>query len=296
MSAAKLFAALAASLLLAACGTPEVAFRSSTGETIVDALSFNIRYGTADDGPNSWPHRERLVRDVLRRQDSDFIGLQEALRFQIDAIRGSLPEYDEVGAGRDDGKEAGEYVAILYRWDRWYPTDSGTRWLSDTPEVPGSMTWGNEITRIVTWARFVEKATGRAVWLFNTHFDHVSQPSRERSAEMLASLIANRKTGDPVIVTGDFNAGENNPAIRYLKNASNLSPVTLVDTFRVLHPETQAVGTGGGFEGRRDGPKIDYVFVEPDTRVLEAGIIHDNEAGRYPSDHFPVHAEVALPQ
>lgn len=296
MSAAKLFAALAASLLLAACGAPEVAFRSSTGETIVDVLSFNIRYGTADDGPNSWPHRERLVRDVLRRQDSDFVGLQEALRFQIDAIRGSLPEYDEVGAGRDDGKEAGEYAAILYRWDRWYPTDSGTRWLSDTPEVPGSMTWGNEITRIVTWARFVEKATGRAVWLFNTHFDHVSQPSRERSAEMLASLIANRRTGDPVIVTGDFNAGEDNPAIRYLKNANNLSPVTLVDTFRVLHPETQAVGTGGGFEGRRDGPKIDYVFVEPDARVLEAGITHDNESGRYPSDHFPVHAEVALPQ
>ena len=296
MSAAKLFAALAASLLLAACGTQNVAFHSSTGETTVDVLSFNIRYGTASDGPNSWPHRERLVRDVLRRQGGDFIGLQEALRFQIDAIRGSLPEYDEVGAGRDDGKEAGEYAAILYRWDRWYPTDSGTRWLSGTPEVPGSKTWGNEITRIVTWARFVEKATGRAVWLFNTHFDHVSQPSRERSAEMLASLIANRKTDDPVIVTGDFNAGEDNPAIRYLKNANNLSPVTLVDTFRVLHPETQSVGTGGGFEGRRDGPKIDYVFVEPDTRVLDAGIVHDSEAGRYPSDHFPVHAEVALKQ
>jgi endonuclease/exonuclease/phosphatase family metal-dependent hydrolase len=296
MSAAKLFAALAASLLLAACGTQDVPFHSSTDEATVDVLSFNIRYGTADDGPNSWPHRERLVRDVFRRQDRDFIGLQEALRFQIDAIRRSLPEYDEVGAGRDDGKEAGEYAAILYRWDRWYPTDSGTRWLSGTPEVPGSKTWGNEITRIVTWARLVEKATGRAVWLFNTHFDHVSQPSRERSAEMLASLIANRRTEDPVIVTGDFNAGEDNPAIRYLKNADNLSPVTLVDTFRVLHPETQMVGTGGGFEGRRDGPKIDYVLVEPDARVLEAAIVRDNRAGRYPSDHFPVHAKVVLEQ
>lgn len=296
MSAGKLFAALAASLWLAACGSQQAVFHSTTGDLPVDVLSFNIRYGTAADGRNSWQHRERLVYDVLDRQESDFIGLQEALRFQIDGIRGSLPEYGEVGAGRDDGKEAGEYAAILYRSDRWYASESGTSWLSDTPDVPGSMTWGNEITRIVTWARFVEKATGRAVWLFNTHFDHVSQPSREKSAEMLASLIASRRTQEPVIVTGDFNAGENNAVILYLKNAVGRSPVTLVDTFRVLHPDAKMVGTGGGFEGRRAGPKIDYVFVGPGVRVLRAGIIHDNDAGRYPSDHFPVHAEVAFPR
>lgn len=296
MSAGKLLAVLAASLSLAACGSQEATFRPTTDDLTVDVLSFNIRYGTADDGPNSWPHRKRLVYAVLRRQDSDFVGLQEALRLQIDGIRESLPAYDEVGAGRDDGREAGEYAAILYRRDRWYASESGTSWLSDTPEVPGSMTWGNEITRIVTWARFVEKATGRAVWLFNTHFDHVSQPSREKSAEMLASLIANRKTQDPVIVTGDFNAGEHNAAILYLKNAGRRSPVTLVDTFRVRHPDTKMAGTGGGFEGHRAGPKIDYVFVEPGVHVLRAGIIHDNEAGRYPSDHFPVYAEVAFPR
>lgn len=289
----KLFAALGMSLLLAACGAKDTAVAPVPGELTVDVLSFNIRYGTADDGINAWPHRKEMVYDAIRRQDSDFVGLQEALRFQIDAIREALPEYDEVGVGRDDGKEKGEYSAILYKPERWQVADSGTFWLSDTPEAPGSTSWGNEITRIATWARFVEKKTGRAVWLFNTHFDHISQYSREKSAELLASRIADRDPDDPVIVTGDFNAGEDNPVIQFLKNRS---PVDLVDTFRVLHPDADAVGTGGGFEGRRDGPKIDYVFVEPDVRVGQAGIIRDNRDGRYPSDHFPVYAEIALPE
>jgi len=285
----------AAGLLLASCALREIDADPGYGALTVGVLSFNVRYGTADDGTNSWLHRKELVCDVIRRQDSDFIGLQEALRFQIDAIRESLSEYDEVGVGRDDGRQAGEYAAILYKSDRWRAADSGTLWLSDSPDTPGSTSWGNEITRITTWARFVEKATGRALWLFNTHFDHVSQSSREKSAELLAHRIANRSTEDPVIVTGDFNAGENNPVIHYLKNAMNQSPVTLVDTFRVLHPDATAVGTGGGFEGLRDGPKIDYVFAEPNARVRQAGIVYDNRDGRYPSDHFPVYARITLP-
>lgn len=288
--------ALGLSLLLAACAGTDTAVDPISGGLTVHVTSFNIRYGTADDGGDAWPHRKELVYGVIRGQDSDFVGLQEALRFQIDAIRESVPDYDEVGVGRDDGKEAGEYSAILYKSDRWRAEDSGTLWLSDTPDVPGSMTWGNEITRIATWARFVEIETGRAVWLFNTHFDHVSQPSREKSAQLLASRIAQRGSDDPVIVTGDFNAGEANPAILYLKNATKRSPVTLVDTFRVLHPDEQPVGTGGGFEGLRDGPKIDYVFAEPDAKVGKAGIVRDHRNGRYPSDHFPVYAEITLPE
>lgn len=281
-------------ILLAACAVEEREPLSGTLE--VGVLSFNVRYGTAPDGPDAWQHREYLVQDVIRRADSDFVGLQEALRFQIDAIRAALPGYGEVGAGREDGRNTGEYSAILYQSDRWEVGASGTFWLSDTPHVPGSRSWGNEITRIVTWARFVETKSGRAVWVYNTHLDHESQPSRLKSAALLASRIAQREPPDPVIVTGDFNAGEDNPAILYLKNANGRSPVKLVDTFRVLHPHADAVGTFNAFEGRLDGPKIDYVFVEPDARVREAGIIREQRDGRYPSDHYPVYAEITLPQ
>lgn len=288
-------ATLVLAALLAACAAQGRAGEPAPGSLTVGVLSFNIRYGTASDGPNAWPRRADLVYAVIRRHDSDFVGLQEALRFQIDAIREAVPAYGEVGVGRDDGREAGEYSAILYRTGRWRVADQGTFWLSDTPEVPGSKSWGNEITRIVTWGRFVEKASGRAVWVFNTHFDHESQPSRVKSAELLARRIADRGPTEPVIVTGDFNAGEDNPAVLYLKNEQGRSPVRLVDTFRVLHPEARAAGTFGEFTGRRDGPKIDYVFTEPAARVRAAAIVLDNRDGRYPSDHYPVYAEIVLP-
>lgn len=291
----KFLATIGVGLLLAACAPQHRSLDAESGESRARVLSFNIRYGTAPDGANAWPERKELVFDVIRRRDSDFIGLQEALRFQIDAIREAVPGYGEVGVGRD-GREAGEYSAILYKSDRWRAADSGTRWLSDTPDVPGSMTWGNEFPRIVTWGRFVDRRSGRALWVFNTHFDHVSQPSRMKSARMLASLIADREPRDPIVVTGDFNADEANPAILYLKNAQQQAPVRLVDTFRVLHPDANPAVTFGGFEGRRDGPKIDYVFVEPGTPVQEAVIIRDSQDGRYPSDHYPVYAEILLPR
>lgn len=286
---------LAAALLWAACAARPPAAARASADTDVRVLTFNIRYGTAPDGPNAWPQRAQKVYDVIGEQDADFVGLQEALRFQIDGIREAVPGYGEVGVGREDGRAAGEYSAILYRTERWRVADSDTFWLSDTPEVPGSATWGNEITRIVTWARFIDKVTGKAVRVYNTHFDHLSQPSRMKSAELLAERIAKREPADPVVVTGDFNSGEDNPAIGYLESENGRSPVRLVDTFRVLHPHATSVGTFGEFLGLRDGPKIDYIFVEPGTRVRAAGIIHESIDGRYPSDHYPVYAVVVLP-
>lgn len=273
-------------------------------QTDLCVMTFNIRYGTADDGENRWENRREMVVDVLRRHGPDVVGLQEALRFQIDAIREALPQYAEIGVGRDDGDTKGEYSAILYRKDRFDVNDAGTFWFSDTPTVPGSTHWGNQITRICTWARFVPKAPGQTFYMFNTHFDHQSQPSREKSAVLLAQRIRDRRHRDPVLVTGDFNAGEDNPAVQYLKGAGELdvawnglskNPVPLVDTFRVLHPDASEVGTFHTFNGDRSRVKIDYVFALPGVEVLKADILHDNEDNRYPSDHFPVIAELRFP-
>lgn len=264
-------------------------------EVTVKLLSFNIRYGTANDGKDAWPLRHELVYDVIRSQQPDFCGLQEALRFQIDAIRKALPEYAEFGVGRDDGKTAGEYSAILYRNDRWQLDTGETLWYSDTPTEPASADWGNTIPRIVTWARFTEKSSGAEIYVFNTHFDHISQPSRLKSAEFLSRLIAEKAGTAPVVVMGDFNAGEDNPAIVRLKNNNATEGPELSDTFRVLHPEAKGVGTFNGFRGRTDGAKIDFVFTNPAVEVESAAIVRTNDDGRYPSDHFPVAAEVVLP-
>ena len=259
-------------------------------------MSFNIRYGSAGDGENRWPNRKEMVFDVIRRQSSDVVGLQEALRFQIDEIRKALPVYGEIGVAREDGRTDGEYSAILFRADRFGVGEAGTFWLSDTPDVVGSSHWGNACVRICTWARLIENDSGKAFYIFNTHLDHVSQPSREKSAVLLARRIASRNHKDPFVVTGDFNAGENNPVVTYLtgKTAAE-TPVVLVDAFRVLHPEVKDVRTSHSFRGGRQGHKIDYVLAQPSALAIEAQILYDNIDGRYPSDHYPVTARLRLP-
>lgn len=261
-------------------------------------MSFNIRYGTAKDGENHWTARREMLFDVIREQNADLVGLQEALASQIDEIVAAVPTYAVVGVGRDDAARAGEYSAILFRKDRLQVAEAGTFWFSDTPSVPGSKSWGNNITRICTWTRFVDR-DGRGFYHFNLHLDHQSQPSRERSAELLKQRIEGRAvTKEPVIVTGDFNVGESNPALLTLVGrGSGDSPAPFVDTFRVRHPDATAVGTFTGFKfGATGGDKIDYVLVQPGTEVMGADIVRTSRNERYPSDHFPVVAKVRLPE
>jgi endonuclease/exonuclease/phosphatase family metal-dependent hydrolase len=260
-------------------------------------MSFNIRYGTASDGENHWSRRRELLFDVVREQNADLIGVQEALAFQIDEILVAAPGYAVVGVGRDDGKAKGEFSAILFRRDRFRVADSGTFWFSDTPAVPGSKSWGNNITRISTWARFVDR-DGSAFWHFNLHLDHQSQPSRERSTELLLQRIMARTVPtEPVVVTGDFNVGEDNLAIKTLLSAKSGAAAPFLDTFRVRHPQATEVGTFNSFTfGKPGQDKIDYVLVQPGTDVLAAEIIRTSRNERYPSDHFPVVARITLPR
>lgn len=255
-------------------------------------MSFNIRYGTAKDGDNHWDKRRAMLFDLLRAEQADIVGVQEALHFQLQEILQAAPEYGMVGIGRTDGKEEGEYAAILYRKARLTVDRSGTFWFSDTPEAVASKSWGNNIERICTWAKFAD-AQGRAFYLFNLHLDHQSQPSREKSAQLLMQRIAQRNAAtDPVIVTGDFNSGEENAAIRTVVGTQ---PGQFVDTFRARHADAADVGTFTGFKfGNVKGEKIDYVLVQPGTKVLSAAILRTSKDDRYPSDHFPVTAEIQI--
>ena len=268
----------------------------------VTVMTFNIRYGTAEDGDNHWDRRRDLLFQVIRDENADIVGLQEALRFQIEQIVDAVPAYAFVGVGRDDGRESGEHTAILYRRERLSVLESDTFWFSDTPGQPGSTGWGNRITRICTWARFGDTG-GRPFYVFNVHLDHESQPSRERSVQLLAARIRERAVpGDPVIVTGDFNIDEQNPATKWLLGDDRALPgagasgVDLFDTFRVLHPDARGVGTFTGFTfGSIDERKIDYVLAGRPFVAREARIVQTSHGERYPSDHFPVVARVERP-
>ena len=255
----------------------------------ISVMSFNIRYGTAADGADSWSQRQAQVVGLIRRHQPHILGIQEALDFQLQHIGDQLPEYGRIGVGRDDGQARGEFSAILYLRNRYEVQEQGTFWFSPTPEVPGSTGWGNRITRICSWARLYDRELARSFYVYNLHLDHESEPSRARSAELLVRRIAERNSDDPVLVTGDFNAGEDQPPVQYL-----LKQVPLRDTFRELQPQATGVATYHAFTGRTDGPKIDHILVSREWSVRSAGIDRSSEGGRYPSDHYPVYAVVGL--
>ena len=279
---------------------------AATGQDVhLYVMAFNVRYGTANDGDNSWANRKEMVGEFLKRESPDIVGLQEALLSQMNDILDAAPHYASIGVAREDGKEDGEYSSILYDTRRFRVDDSDTFWLTKTPDVPGSKDWDMACTRICTWARLLDTASGRAFYIYNTHLDHVSDPSRRMGAAIIAGHIAQRPHPDPVILTGDFNAGENSTTIQYLlgkgpapdeaPEALKTNPVPLVDTFRVVHPNETVVGTSHGFRGGRDGAKIDYVFSTPNVKTTAAAIHYDNQEGRYLSDHYPISAWVVLP-
>jgi endonuclease/exonuclease/phosphatase family metal-dependent hydrolase len=266
----------------------------ASGDQPLRVMTYNIRLGVAEDGPNHWARRRHMLIRLLKREMADVIGLQEAHDFQIDQILKALPTYAVVGVGREDGRNKGEFSAILFRKDQFNVAEAGTFWLSDTPAVPNSVSWGNHVTRISTWGRFVRK-NGGSFYLYNLHLDHESQSSRERSIEMIRTRIKERIfINDPVIVTGDFNVGESNNVLELLKTIDERT--TLQDSFRVIHPHENVVGTFNGFEfGSNFGEKIDYIFVPTGTQVLSAQILRFSLNYRYPSDHFAVTATVRLP-
>ncbi len=261
----------------------------------VDVMSFNVRYGSADDGANSWKYRKGLVFDTIEKAGADVVGLQEALRFQIDEIRENVSGYEEVGVAREAG---GEYCTILYNGSRFELADGGTFWLSETPDVVESISWDSACVRICTWAKLVEKSTGDVLWVYNAHLDHVSQLAREKGVELVARRIAERGEDGPFVLMGDFNAGEDNAVVKYLTGAGMIGGakvgVVMVDTFRVIQPDAEEVGTFNGFAGKSDGAKIDFIFTQAGTEVLDAAIVRDNVDGRYASDHFAVTAKIKL--
>lgn len=256
-------------------------------------MSFNIRYGTADDGANAWPKRRELVFELLRDEAPQIVGLQEAERFQLDELAKALPDYGEVGVGRDDGREAGEYSPILYDRRRVEVLDQGTYWFAEEPQTPGAIAWGANLPRICSWILARDKSTGREFYVYNMHWDHESQDSRQRSADLVLRRIAERAKADaPVVVTGDFNADEANPAFVRLVSSKQHG---LTDTFRRIHPDEAAVQTFHGFRGGRDqGGKIDAILVSPEWQVQDAKIIHSHHGDVYPSDHYPVTATLEL--
>jgi endonuclease/exonuclease/phosphatase family metal-dependent hydrolase len=269
---------------------------SENRTNLIRVMSFNIRYDNPDDGPNAWPYRKDIAASMIRFHRADSAGLQEANRRQTGDLAERLPEYAWFGLGRDDGKDAGEFMTIFYRKDRLELLDQNTFWLSETPGVPGSRSWGTSAPRTVAWGRFRDRETGRTFFHFNTHFDVHSAAARLESAKLLVRRIAETAGDLPAILTGDLNCREADPPYEILVSGDGIPENALTDAMKAsIHGHHGPTGTMSGFEKPgTPGRRIDFIFVKNAVTVLQHGILADSFDGRYPSDHLPVLAEITI--
>ncbi len=253
----------------------------------INVVSYNLRYATEKDGENAWSKRKENVKDLLKFYDVDIACAQEVLHSQLtDVLDGS--NYAYVGAGRDDGKEKGEYSPIFYNKTRFEKKDGGVFWLSETPDVP-SKGWDARYNRVCSWVRLLDKNTKKEFLVFNTHYDHVGVQARIESAKLVKKKIQEIAPKLPVIYTGDLNVTPDTEAIATVKSF-------LIDSREVsAEPAFGPEGTFNGFkflEPIKD--RIDYVFVSKAVKVQKYGVLTDSKDLKYFSDHFPVFVKLSF--
>jgi endonuclease/exonuclease/phosphatase family metal-dependent hydrolase len=264
-----------------------ICFFTSLEAQPLKVMTYNIRYDNPGDGVNRWDNRKNKVFSLLKKYDPDIIGVQEALHHQLTDVSGNLKHYEFFGAGRDDGKQKGEYSAILIRKNRFKVLEQNTFWLSQTPRIPGSKNWDAAITRVVTWARLQDKKTKKVFLVINTHFDHIGQESRKNSALLLKDSAASMGKILPVVITGDFNFTRDKSPYEVMTNPSGMR---LIDTAPVDAP-----GTACGFAvNARTCNAIDYIFHSPEWKSENYQVIQDHDGTNYPSDHLPVMVTLTL--
>ncbi|WP_367892732.1 endonuclease/exonuclease/phosphatase family protein [Flavivirga aquimarina] len=253
-------------------------------------MTYNIKLDYPKEGDNSWVNRKSDLVDQINFYEPDIFGVQEALPNQMKYLDSTLVDFAYIGVGRDDGKNLGEYSAIFYNKKQFKVIDSGTFWLSETPDKV-SMGWDAVCNRVCTYALFENKNTKQQLWVFNTHFDHVGNVAKKESPKLILKKIKSlNDAGLPAILMGDFNLEPETENIKsfyfYFNDSKTVS-------------KTSPFGPKGTFNGFRfDKPvtrRIDYIFVSKgDFNVKKYAVLSDPKNCKYPSDHLPVYIKVQL--
>ncbi|MET7849864.1 endonuclease/exonuclease/phosphatase family protein [Streptomyces avermitilis] len=281
--------AAAAAVALPLLSTSPASASRNRGRRL-DVMTFNLRFASASE-PHSWAVRRPVMRELLRRERPHVIGTQEGLYQQVRDIGADLgPHYDWIGTGRAGGSRD-EFMAVFYDTRRLAPLEYDHFWLSDTPDVIGSNTWGGGSIRMVTRVRFRDLADGdRPFHLLNTHLDNASQYARARAAALIADRIAGLDRALPLVVTGDFNAAAHkNPVYETMLGAG------LVDTWDTATERGRLYGTFHGYKPLvPDGDRIDWILAAPGVTAHCASINTFSSKGQFPSDHLPVQASLRL--
>ena len=260
-------------------------------------MSFNIRYDNPEDSLNNWKYRKEVAAQIIKDQKIDILGTQEVLHNQLEDLLSQLPDYKALGVGRDDGKEDGEYSALFYNTVRFDAEKTGYFWLSETPDVAGSLGWDGACNRVATWAVLKDKATGKQVFAINTHLDHVGKLARQEGVTLLIKRANEIGSGMPVVITGDFNARPESDVIQHVLDAKN--PIQMHDSHIVAKVQGENEEGEWTFHGFGEVPMerrsfIDYIFVSEDIQVDEFTILPSKLNDIYVSDHRPIVSKITI--
>ncbi|MBS4196487.1 endonuclease/exonuclease/phosphatase family protein [Lederbergia citri] len=254
----------------------------------IKAMTFNLRNkNNNDSSPHSWKERVPTIGKLISMENPDIIGTQEVLYTQLQDVKSNFPRYNWIGGNR------GKYSAILYKEKDYNVLQYGHFWLSDTPEVIGSKSWGNKIPRMVTWAKFLDKKSNKQFYFINTHFDHQSANARKKSAKLILKATKEFDQELPVILTGDFNAGPNSLPHQILTSDGGFDDLWETAKTRI----NEDLGTFNGFvDPTGEGPdkRIDWILGKGNLTTNEIEIVNFQKNGQFPSDHFPVLADISL--
>lgn len=262
--------------------------QGSKAQNSISVMSYNIRYDNNGDCENKWSCRKNALTLMLNKYHPDIIGLQEVLHNQKKHIAGKLKDYEGFGVGRDNGKRKGEYAPVFFNKSIFEKTDGHYFWLSETPEKAGSKSWDAACTRIVTWCKLTHKQSGKIIFIFNTHFDHIGKIAREKSALLIIERIKAIAGNYDFILTGDLNTG---PLEEAYQNLMNSNDILFTDAAGLNNTE----GTFCGFEVKNtDCKRIDYILLSKTLNSKNYTVVHDNNGTYYPSDHMPVITEVGF--
>ena len=286
-----------ATALLAMTLAVVAAARSPATPMSFGVMTFNIRTSNGQDGDDSWLYRKALVADTIRRFAPDVVGIQEALADQVEYLEAELPDYRWLGIDRglNGGRGLSEFTPIFYRHHELSPVESGNFWLTSTPDTPPEISdWRGRrrrVGRIVTWARFHHLTTGRQIYVFNTHLTLRQGERQIEAATLIADRVAALPGDSAVIVTGDFNAPAGQSETWRTVTERGLRDAWLLADER-HGPEFTRSDFGPPHDW--DLGRIDWILVGGPIQVLSVETVLYNDHGRYPSDHYPVAARLAI--
>lgn len=255
-------------------------------ENAMRIMSFNIR--CANVGNDTWEDRIDIVTQSIIDGNPDSVGVQEATPEWMETLNKTLGEkYSYVGVGRDDGDNEGEYSAIFYLKDKYNVVDSGTFWLSETPDEV-SFGWDAACRRVCTWVVLEDKATGQKYAHLNSHFDHVGIEARKNSVELIINK-AKEFEDIPVVFTADMNVRQDGDNYNQFVESG-----VLKDT-KFIAPDTMDYCTYHDTKPtQHDGDIIDYVMINDKFDATVYKVVTEGIDGRYVSDHYPIYADLIL--